>query len=183
MFLILLFTVSCSGCSLLLHPVEFAKVLWGSSTKELEEGRKTAITKTYHCSVDECFNAVLKLTEKPKEDVYESEILKPLADDTQVKGTSLLPETSLPGGKTSTELAAVAKPSTPHFDLYIKNRPENLLVVMGVPDCVNTTEVGIFFTPLDAGNVKLELSSMSTKAKNNASKIIFEQLNKQFPEI
>ena len=42
--------------------VETVKVIWGSSTRALEEARGEALSKTFHCSVDECFNSVIKLT-------------------------------------------------------------------------------------------------------------------------
>ena len=159
------------GCSQI---TEVPKFFWGSSTKALEKGRAQAIQKTYHCPVAECFDAVVKLTIPP-----------PIDDDAPL----LPPGLSQSPSVTSTDLgfnslgSATTSAAVDHLSLFIKNRKRNFLVVMGVPNCVNTTEVGIFFVPLDGGNVRVELSSLSTKAKRNASEMVFKELDKHFPEI
>ncbi|HBG62438.1 MAG: hypothetical protein A2Y03_06685 [Omnitrophica WOR_2 bacterium GWF2_38_59] len=56
LFIILLVVVS--GCA---NVTETAKVVLGNSTKALEEGRAEAIKKSYACSYQECFYAVLSL--------------------------------------------------------------------------------------------------------------------------
>ena len=177
----LVMVLGAAGCSQLL---EVPKFFWGSSTKALEKGRATAIQKTYRCTVNECFDTVLKLTQRPKEDYGVSKPGTPTVE--QPRATSLLPPTPITSltseTKTDTPQAIVA-PATVYLDLYIKDRKKNLIVVMGIPNCVNTTEVGIFFTSLDQGNIKIELSSLSTKAKKAAAEIVFAELNKHFPEI
>jgi len=49
----------CSSCALLDSGEEFAKTLWGSSTRALEKARDSAITKTYDKSYWECVHGVL----------------------------------------------------------------------------------------------------------------------------
>ena len=58
-FPILVLMFFLSGCS---HAVESAKIFLGSSIQALEEARKDAIVKTYVCSYDECFNAIVNLS-------------------------------------------------------------------------------------------------------------------------
>ena len=166
--------VLASGCS---QVVEFPKRIWGSSTKDLENGRATAIQKTYHCTVEECFDTVLTLTQRPKEEYGEEKV--PLAPSIQ-NPVQLAPVSPLDPAQNA---ITPGTDQTVYLDLYIKNRKKNMIVVMGVPNCVNTTEVGIFFTPLDQGNIKIELSSLSTKAKRNASEVVFKELGKHYPEI
>jgi len=158
------------GCAQI---VDFPKFIWGNSTKALEKGRATAITKTYRCSVQECFDEVLKLTVPPK--VEEEEVITPPIQSS--------PHLSVLAPTNPAQNAIMPAPPPDYLGLYIKNRKKNFIVVMGVPNCVNTTEVGIFFTPVDNGNVKVELSSLSTKAKKNAAEMVFKVLGEHFPEI
>ena len=46
--------------------IETAKVIWGSTTRALEEARAEAIAKTYRCSLDDCFDAVVNLARHVK---------------------------------------------------------------------------------------------------------------------
>ena len=69
-FFILFFIIFLNGCA----PIqETAKVIWGSSTNALEKARPQAISKTFHCNFDECFDAVVSLehTSKSKEFIPE----------------------------------------------------------------------------------------------------------------
>ena len=171
-FFAIVFAVGCS------HAVsdlaEVPKYFWGSSTRALEKGRADAIHKTYHCTVEECFDAVVKLTIPPKVDEEETPLPPP----------GQAPAASTGGlGFNSLSPGTAAPANVDQLSLFIKERKRDFLVVMGVPNCVDTTEVGVFFVPLDAGNVRIELSSLSTKAKRNASKIIFKELGNHFPEI
>jgi hypothetical protein len=183
-FLVLLLLASfpLGGCSSL---TEFPKKIWGSSTKDLEKARETALQKTFHCSVAECFDAVLRLTSipKPEENVVEGE-----TDPTDDKQQTHNPYSTRPPGYgprigADDPSLPITPPADTSLRLFLKDRRRNLIVVMGVPNCVDTTEVGIFFTPQDSGNVKVELSSLSSKAKRNAAELIFGQLDKHFPEI
>lgn len=59
--LLIISLVVLSGC---VQVTETAKVVLGTSTKALEEGRSQAIKKSYGCSYQECFYAVLSLDRK-----------------------------------------------------------------------------------------------------------------------
>jgi len=152
-----------SGCA---SVKEFAKSVWGSSTRALEEARSEAEGKTFRCSLDECFDAVLVLTEK--------EIVKPVvAEDQETEEDQELLYVE--------KLDAMVEVSP--LDLFIKDRKRSLLVVMGVPGSVDTTEVGIFFDPQADGNVRVEVSSLSTNAKQITAKMVFSKLLESFPEV
>ncbi|MBU0468546.1 MAG: hypothetical protein KKD07_06720 [Candidatus Omnitrophica bacterium] len=56
--LLIILLVVFSGCA---QVTETAKVVLGTSTEALEAGRAEAIKKTYSCSYQECFYAVLSL--------------------------------------------------------------------------------------------------------------------------
>lgn len=159
------------GCSQL---SEVPKFFWGSSTKALEKGRADAIQRTYHCTVNECFDAVVKLTIPAKEDEE-----TPPATPAQPQSPSV---PSMDLGLNSLSPGTMP-PKVDYLSLFIKDRKRNFIVVMGVPNCVNTTEVGIFFVSEEGGNVRVELSSLSTKAKKNAAEIVFKELSEHFPEI
>lgn len=159
-----------SGCA---QATEFVRSIWGSSTKDLEEARANSIHKTYRCSVTECFNTVLQLTETPEEKDFT--VIPPGQDATHLASVS---------PKNPSQNAIMPPPEdTNYLDLFMKNPKKNLIVVMGVPNCVDTTEVGIFFTPDGDGNTKVELSSLSTKAKKITAEMVFAQLNKHFSGI
>ena len=70
-----------------------------------------------------------------------------------------------------------------YMDLFQQNRRKMLIVVMGVPGAVDTTEVGIFFVPLAQNTVRIELSSLSTAAKVKASDLVFAKLAESFSEV
>ena len=57
-----LFTGGCGRISDSL--VEPAKVLWGSSTRALENARSSAIRKTYQCPYSQCYETVLEIVKK-----------------------------------------------------------------------------------------------------------------------
>ncbi len=56
--LVLGIAVSFMGCS---QAMETGKSVWGSSTAALEQARVNALRRTYVCTMDECFDAVLSL--------------------------------------------------------------------------------------------------------------------------
>ena len=69
------------------------------------------------------------------------------------------------------------------FDIFLKDPVKGHIVVMGILGNVNTTEVGIFFTPVSDRVVKLDISSLSTTAKEKVAKAVFDELNLHFSEI
>jgi len=68
------------------------------------------------------------------------------------------------------------------INVFIKDRRRNLIVLLGFEGAVNTTEVGIFLTPMVSNETKLEVVSLSSSAQQIASSLIFSQLDKKFSE-
>lgn len=140
--------------------MEISKTIWGSSTRALENARKEAVTKDYPCSIDACFDAVTRLTQGDKQKDFKNQF--------QEEGEE--PEEE--------EEAAPENPRI--FTPFIIDERRKLIVLMGVPGNIDTTEVGVFFTGLDSQNTKVEISSLSSSAKANAADIIFDALTKEF---
>lgn len=68
-------------------------------------------------------------------------------------------------------------------DQYIifQERPEKgLIVVMGIPQAIDTTEVGVFLTPLSADQTEVEVSSLSSPAKKKLAEYLFPFLMETF---
>ena len=158
--LILLLAASTLSCARL---TDIPKVIWGSSTRALEQARAEALTKTYACSFKQCYEAVLALAftddswsvpvAEYDETAEEEETEQP--ESTQVKGAG-------------------------HFAVFIKDPVKKHIVVMGVSGNVDTTEVGIFFNDTAPSTVKLEVASLSSSAKRTVSEIIFHELDQVF---
>ncbi len=152
LFLIACLLVSVSGCA---RTMDIPKVIWGSSTRALEEARSDAISKTYRCSFNDCFDAVLDLARKKKEETPEI---------------------------TETDTLIIAMEKQGIFDVFIENRKKRHIVVMGIAGNVSTTEVGIFFSQPTLTTVKLEVTSLSSSAKRNVAEPMFEELDLRFSE-
>lgn len=139
-FLVFCILMVLPGCSFL---TEAAKSVWGSSTKSLERARIDAVTKTYECNFNECFDAALSLARN----------------------------------------AAVDEPVTKKFfDVFINNRVKGHIVVMGIEGNVDTTEVGIFFVEYGHKAVRIEISSLSSSAKEKVAAAVFKELELRFTE-
>lgn len=65
------------------------------------------------------------------------------------------------------------------FETFQKDRVRGYIVVMGIAGNIDTTEVGIFFIELPNG-VRIEISSLSTAAKEKVAKAIFRELSLKF---
>ena len=65
-FSICLIVVCSAGCSCLkktaLNVIEAPKIIWGSSTRALEQARDRAVSRSFECRFEECFDAVIKMT-------------------------------------------------------------------------------------------------------------------------
>ncbi len=129
--IIIFFILSAGGCARIIEPF---KVIWGSSTRALEEARDQAISKTYNCDLGACYDAVLEIVKERK------------------------------------------------YVLFINECLKKRLVVMGIPGNVDTTEVGIFFRELKKSEVQIDISSLSSSAKERIAKAVFEELDKKFKE-
>ncbi len=149
------FSIIFSSCAFV---TEVSKTIWGSSTRALENARVEAISQSFRCSVNECFDAVLMIAGQEKEE-------KVKADDSEE-------------GEEKKETVVKKR-----FDVFIQNRAKRHIVVMGVVGNVNTTEVGIFLDEIDDGVVKIDISSLSTSAKRKVAKAIFDKLTLQFKKV
>ena len=120
-----------AGCAQVLEPF---KIIWGSSTRALEEARAEALSKTYSCDFDACYDEVLKIAKETK------------------------------------------------YVVFVNDRLRERIVVLGIPGNVDTTEVGIFFSELKDAAIKIDVSSLSSTAKEKAAHVIFEGLDTKFKE-
>jgi hypothetical protein len=129
-----------AGCA---HIVETSKVLWGSSTRALEESRSEAVKKTFLCEMNACTDAILELTKVDSKAV---------------------------------------PPKTAAFKVFLTKKEIPLIVIVGVSGGTDTTEVGLFFTKIDANTTRIEVVSLSESARINASNMIFTELAKKYFE-
>ena len=166
MFLSAVLSIFAPGCARI---TETTKTLWGSSTRALEEARADALTRTYACRYQECFDAVLALA------YQDYEWLEPIEESSEDD------EEQEQEGEEELEVKK-PKPSG-HFAVFIKNYRKKHIVVMEVPGNVDTTEVGIFFNELADSTVKLEVTSLSSSAKRTVSEIIFKELDLKFSAV
>lgn len=130
------------GLGVCLYGCETFKTVLGTSTRHLEKARIDALTMTFDCNFEECFDAVLSLARN--EDM----------------GDSMSGE----------------KP----FQVFSKNRIKSYIVVMGVDGNIDTTEIGIFFTTIENKGTKIDVSSLSTSAKEKVAKAVFRELNLRY---
>ena len=65
------------------------------------------------------------------------------------------------------------------YQLFLKDRKKGVIVVIGIPGSVDTTEVGIFFDYVDEATTMVEISSLSTHAKMTAADHVFSLLENQ----
>ncbi len=138
------------GCARI---IDIPKVIWGSSTRALEEARADAISRTYRCSFGDCYDTVISFARKK---TYK----KPVVSET--------------------DDFIIATDDSGFFDIFIKNRKKRHIVVMGITGNVDTTEAGIFFSQPTLTTVKLEITSLSSIAKRTLSEKLFEELDLRF---
>ena len=145
------------------------KVLWGSSTRALEDARIDAVSKIYECEFNDCFNAVLSLERKNKNSYRHTE-------DNKYDSPIAL----------SAQQESAAKPTDQErqgFDVFMKDRIKALIVVMAIDGSENTTEAGIFFSRYNRSAFKVEVTSLSATAKHKVAEMVFSKLDQQFKEI
>lgn len=153
--------------------VETLRVLWGSSTRALEEARVEAVSQTYPCPFNECFDAVLGLGR----DFRTPQPLN-VQQMFSMGGNEEPAEAATPSDDQSSEIPVVSDDS---YCVFIKDRTRKHIVVMDIPGVINTTEVGIFFSNPDEKTTQVEIASLSPLAKERAAEIIFHQLETLFP--
>jgi len=151
--------------------LDFPKVVWGNSTRALEKARAEAISKTYQCSFEECFDFVVAFGEEWEDDQTTDE------ETTETDSTE--------GEVASLEQTTAETPKTkgqPPFSIFFKNRVKRHIVVIHVLGSVDSTEVGIFFSELEDGRIKIDVSSLSSAAKRSVATSIFKELDKHYSE-
>jgi len=124
-------SLSILGCAKI---KEFPRILWGSSTKALDEARHRGVSKNYNCNIELCFEDVLELAKKEG------------------------------------------------LEIYIKDHKRWLIVVMGLKDSIETTEVGLFFSAIGSKETKIEVVSLSDSAQKTAATMFFKGLDKIYSE-
>ncbi len=180
------FFLFLSGCAGFVdQAAEPFRTVWGSSTRALEKARSTAISKIYYCSFEDCFNATVSLgrdwdadAEPKRKELAE----KQLAEKGLVVGDPPVDVTPPEAEMDDARRTAEALLTTKKFTVFIKDIRKKHLVIYNLPGSVDSTEVGVFFSPLDHGKVKIDISSLSTNAKRTASEIIFPELSQHFKE-
>ncbi len=154
--------------------IETLQVLWGSSTRALEDVRAEAVSQTYPCPFNECFDAVLSLGRNFR---------TPQPLDVQQMFSSMGGEEKTKEVDASTSEQSKETPISYEgtYYVFIKDRIKKHIIVMDIPEVINTTEVGIFFLNLDEKTTQVEIASLSPLAKEKAAQIVFQQLESLFP--
>ncbi|NLE65630.1 MAG: hypothetical protein GX606_06925 [Elusimicrobia bacterium] len=76
------------------------------------------------------------------------------------------------------EVATEAK-----YDIFLQDEVRGVVVVMGIPGLVNTTEVGIFLSSArNSPGVKVEIASRSTPAQRAVGQVLFSALREKFSQ-
>ena len=70
-----------------------------------------------------------------------------------------------------------------YYEIFINDKKQQHIVVMGIKGNVNTTEVGIFFVRLSEQKIRIEVSSLSSSAKEKVADVIFSKLKEIYSEI
>ena len=70
-----------------------------------------------------------------------------------------------------------------NLTVFISDPKKPLIVLMGIPGSINTTEVGIFFSEPETGKAKLEIVSLSPTAQEATAKLLSKELTKTFSEL
>ncbi|MBF0532757.1 MAG: hypothetical protein HQL23_06625 [Candidatus Omnitrophica bacterium] len=143
------------GCSYIVQPV---KTILGTSTYALEKKRSTAEVKRFQCSFDDCFDAVIALGATAK--------TKPLPSDAK--------KSVDPSEEKAKEI---------NLNIFSQNRIKGLIVFVGLPGHIDTTEAGVFFREESPTVVRLEIVSLAESAQETAANLVFSALHKKFLEV
>ncbi|MBF0479072.1 MAG: hypothetical protein HQL26_06280 [Candidatus Omnitrophica bacterium] len=156
-----LISMALSACSSI---QEAGRKVWGTSTTYLDPSRCEALSKTYTCAYDDCYDAVLSLSNVVVEQLKNA----PKETNQILKGIKTKPSVLIHAGNP--------------FSVFQEDRLRGIIVLMDVPGQVDTTEIGVFFTKYSGTkDVKLEITSLSTMARNKAAQAIFNLLDSKFP--
>ena len=67
--------------------------------------------------------------------------------------------------------------------IFIQDRRKRRIVLMGAKGNVDTTEVGIFFEESPGPQTTVDITSLSTTAKEKVAGVIFEELGHKFKSL
>jgi hypothetical protein len=76
---------------------------------------------------------------------------------------------------------AVAKEN--NYYVFSQDEVRGVIVLMNIPSYVDTTEVGIFISPVKSNEFKVEVSSRSSPAREDVAKVILGKLEETFKKI
>jgi hypothetical protein len=117
--LLLLLILTSAGCGI---AIEGVKKFWGSSTSALEKARQDALSQTFACSAEACFDAVFAMTKKLN-------VFQPLSLEAQAEPTATEksdpPKPTAAVGEEATILSdkqPEVKAEEPSFNRFIANR-------------------------------------------------------------
>ena len=186
-----------TGCSQVkkipLAFIETEKVIWGSSTRALEEARADGLKQDYPCSLQDCFEAVLSLARNepkleplylgpPKHSSPHREQTVTFVNMNSSEETKEEPKEGLKEEELAPEAMSSAG-AKKIFDVFLKSRKKGCLVVLGLSGQIETTEVGIFFSkPLKSkdSQITVEVTSLSQRAKEKVAEAVFDELDYRF---
>lgn len=63
------------------------------------------------------------------------------------------------------------------YDVFIKDKAKQTIVLMGIKGSVNTTRVGVFFSEVEDKKTKIYISSLSSNAKRIVAEKIYSKLD------
>jgi hypothetical protein len=69
------------------------------------------------------------------------------------------------------------------YNVFINNPTKNVIVVMGVPGSINTTEVGVFFESISDEETLIQVSSLSHRAMRVVATTVFDHFKKAYPAL
>ena len=168
-FILMLTLFGCSGV------VETTKKIWGSSTEALENARVDAISQKFSCSFDECFELVLAMKHKKAKVTLQYKAPGYLETPQPIEPEKKMDVTVGSDGVLNTQPTE----DEGFFDIFIQDRIKGMIIVYGIEGNVNTTEVGIFFSSISSKTTKIEVTSLSSSAKEKIAEYVFNYLNKK----
>lgn len=69
------------------------------------------------------------------------------------------------------------------FQVFLKDKKKQHIVLMGIPGNIDTTEVGVFFVKVTDDAVRIEVTSLSQHAKEIVAERLFNKLNEIYSEV
>ena len=69
------------------------------------------------------------------------------------------------------------------YYIFSKDESRGLIVLMNIPGCVDTTEVGVYLSSLEGGDVRVEVASRSTPAQVAVAEHVLADLEVKFKKV